>query len=342
MRLSIPALGLLVLLTACSRPSPEPVAVGGLAFFSMAWQVKVSRLPPSLSAEELQSRLQRSLDQANKVLSTYQPDTELMRFNATPVGRPFSASPMLTQALRTACQVSDATDGVYDVTVGPLVDLWGFGPRAVPERIPDTREIDLARVRVGWRKLAIDSGENRLTRLADVQVDLSSIGEGVGVDALTGELEHLGINDYMVSVAGTLRVSGRKPDGSTWQIAVEKPDASGLPQQMLKLQGKVVVSTSGAYRNYHEIQGVRYSHTIDPRTGYPITHKGVSVTVVLPEAQATLADAWATALNALGPEEGLVIADKMRIPAYYLEKTPSGFVEKQTTAFQPFIGGIPR
>ncbi|RZU47088.1 thiamine biosynthesis lipoprotein [Fluviicoccus keumensis] len=329
---------LALLLAACQPAPPEPVTLSGLAFYSMPWQVKISTVPAGQSPVALQSLLQARLDEVNRTLSTYQPDTELMRFNATPVGKPFRAGKMLCQAVQTALAVSAATGGVYDVTVGPLVNLWGFGPDAVPDKVPSQAMIEASRQRVGWHYLEVQPSSCTLVRRRDIAVDLSSIGEGVGVDALVESLEHLGVRDYMVSVAGTLRVNGRKPDGGPWRIAVEKPDASGLPQQLLKLEGGAAVSTSGAYRNYHEIDGVRYSHTLDPRTGRPITHKGVSVSVVLPGATATYADAWATGLNALGPDEGYPVAVQAHIPVYYLEKTPSGFQEKLSPAFQPFLG----
>ncbi|HEX5276600.1 MAG TPA: FAD:protein FMN transferase [Fluviicoccus sp.] len=304
----------------------------------MPWQVKVSRLPPGVTPEAFRMQLQQRLDAVNSALSTYQDTTALMRLNRQPVGQPFQADPILWQSVTTAMRVSEASGGVYDITVGPLVNLWGFGPEAVPERIPGQAEIDKARQQVGWRFLEMDADKHTLTRRRDIRLDLSSIGEGAGVDALAVELEKAGISDYMISVAGTLRVCGRKPDGENWTIAIERPDASGSPLQLLKLEGCAAVSTSGAYRNYHEIDGVRYSHTIDPRTGRPITHKGVSVSVVLPRGSASLADAWATALNALGPDEGYPLAVKSGIPAYYIEKGEKGFLSRFTPAFRPFLG----
>lgn len=326
-------------LSSCSSQAPEPVTFTGIAFYSMPWQVKVSRVPQGVSQTALHAELQQTLDSLNKVLSTYQPDTELMRFNATKQGLPFVASPTLFQAVLTARQVSQATQGVYDVTVGPLVNLWGFGPQSVPKHLPQAGEIDSARQRVGWQYLVVEPETVSLIRNADIQVDLSSLGEGMGVDVLVRVLEKYGIKDYMVSVAGTIQVKGRKLSGDRWQIAIEKPDGSGLPQQRLKLDGRVSVSTSGSYRNYHEIDGVRFSHTIDPRTGRPITHKGISVSVVLPDEQAALADAWATALNVLGPEEGIQVANNAGIPAYYMRKTPSGFDEKFTPTFKAYLQG---
>lgn len=326
-----------IALAGCSRPVPEPVALTGVAFYSMAWEVKVSSLPSSLSPRVLQQRLQRRLDTVNGILSTYQPDTELMRFNRTPQLQPFPASELLLSAVNTAMQVSEQTNGVYDPTIGPLVNLWGFGPEAVPIHVPDVARIEAARQRVGWRQVAVDRASGTLVRRKDVQLDLSSLGEGVGVDEMVAELGAQGLTGYMVSVAGTIRIAGMRPDGKPWRIAVESPDGQGRPEVMLRLQGKTAISTSGAYRNYHEIDGVRYSHTLDPRTGHPISHRGVSVTVVMPDSPASRADAWATALNVLGPEEGLTLADRLGIAALFLVKTDTGFASRPSRAFHPYL-----
>lgn len=329
-------LGVLVAGCAPSEPPPPPVAVAGIAFHSIPWTVKVSALPAGKTAAALGAELQSVLDQANGVLSTYQADTELMRFNAAPVGRWVPVSPMLLRAVQAAVAVSARSGGAYDVTVGPLVDLWGFGPRAVPERVPDAAAIAAARARVGWWQIGIDAGAGALQRKADIQLDLSSVGEGVAVDALVAHLHAAGIRDFLVSVAGCTRVSGHKPDGSRWVVAIEEPDGSGRPRQVLALREQAV-STSGSYRNYHEIDGRRFSHTIDPATGAPITHHGVSVSVVDADGDTTRADAWATALNVLGPEKGMALARRDHIAAYFMEHTAQGLRITYTPAMQAWL-----
>lgn len=329
-------LGLLVAGCSPSGPPPAPVAMAGIAFHSIPWTVKVSALPEGKTAAALRAELQAVLDQANGVLSTYQPDTELMRFNAAPVGRWVAVSPMLLRAVQASVAVSARSDGAYDITVGPLVDLWGFGPRAVPERIPDAAAIATARARVGWRRIGIDADKRALRRQADIQLDLSSVGEGVAVDALVAHLHAAGIRDFLVSIAGCTRVSGHKPDGSRWVVAIEEPDGSGRPRQLLALREQAV-STSGSYRNYHEIGGRRFSHTVDPVTGAPITHHGVSVSVVDVDGDTTRADAWATALNVLGPEKGMALARRDNIPAYFMEHADGGLRVYFTPAMQAWL-----
>ncbi len=325
-------------LMSCSSTPKEPLTLSGIAYNSMAWSVKIDVLPPNMSQPQLQQELQQSLDHANKVLSTYQPDTELMQFNQSPIGQWQTTSPMLFDAITTALSVSQATQGVYDVTVGALVELWGFGKQAIPSHIPTEYEISQARAKVGWQYVAVDTQKKQLQRQKDVFINLSSIGEGVAVDELQKVLAKHNIKSYMLSVAGTLRTQGVKPNGQAWQIAIEKPDASGLPERLLSLGQGAIVSTSGSYRNYHEIDGIRYSHTIDPRTAKPISHKTVSTTVVFKDTTAANADAWATALNVLGAEEGIAIAQKNHIAVYYLVKTPTGFSEQYSAEFKPFLG----
>ena len=326
------------LLSCSSSSSKEPITLSGIAFYSMPWSVKIDALPKDLSAPKLQQELQQSLDHANKVLSTYQSDTELMQFNQSPIGQWQTTSPMLFDAITTALSVSQATQGVYDVTVGALVELWGFGKQAIPSHIPTEYEISQARAKVGWQYVAVDTQKKQLQRQKDLFINLSSIGEGVAVDELQKVLAKHDIKSYMLSVAGTLLTKGVKPNGQAWQIAIEKPDASGLPERLLSLGQGAIVSTSGSYRNYHEIDGIRYSHTIDPRTAKPISHKTVSTTVVFKDKTAANADAWATALNVLGAKEGIAVAQKNHIAVYYLVKTAKGFSEQYSAEFKPFLG----
>lgn len=319
-----------------SEKPPAPVAMEGVAFYSMPWTVKLAALPAGTDAVSLQAALQEILDDTNAVLSTYQPDTELMRFNRAPVGQWVTVSPRLLRAVQTAVEVSALTEGAYDITVGPLVNLWGFGPQAVPERIPDAAQIAATRARVGWQHIGIDAPKSALMRKAAIQLDLSSVGEGVAVDALAEYLQSRGVTDYMVSVAGCTRVSGHKPDGARWVIAIEEPDGSGRPRQILALTQQAI-SSSGSYRNYHEIEGKRYSHTIDPATGAPITHRGVSVSVITADGNNTRADALATAFNVLGPDRGMALAEREKLPVYYIEHTDEGSRVRYTEAMKAYL-----
>lgn len=326
-----------LLLAGCSVSEPSrQVTFSGIAFFSISWQVRVSDLPTEMNAQQLQNELQQALDDVNKVLSTYQPDTELMRFNAGPMNECLSVSEMLGDTVAKALLLSAKTTGRYDITVGPLVNLWGFGPQAKPEITPTVSDINRAKQQIGWQSLNVDLANSCITKQKPVQLDASSLGEGVGVRVLEAVLAKHGINQYLISVAGVSQAHGKRRDGQFWRVAIESADGSGKPALAIALEN-AVISTSGSYRNYYELNGVRYSHTINPLTGFPITHKGVSVTVVSNQLDAVLVDAWATALNVLGPQEGLELAQQEGLAAYFIEKTADGFVSRHTTEFAQFL-----
>jgi thiamine biosynthesis lipoprotein len=330
-------LGISLLLAGCSVSEPNRQATfSGIAFFSISWQVRVSNLPANVNSQQLQAELQNALDEVNTVLSTYQSDTELMRFNAGPIEQCLPVSEMLGDTVASALLLSEKTQGRYDITVGPLVNLWGFGPEARPEKTPTAAEIARARKYVGWQGLAVNSAKRCITKHKALALDASSLGEGVGVRALAAVLARHGIEQYLISVAGVSQARGRRADGLPWRVAIESADGSGRPALAVALDN-AVISTSGSYRNYYELDGVRYSHTIDPLTAYPITHKGVSVTVVSKTLDAVLADAWATALNVLGPEEGLSLAEKEGLAAYFIEKTTDGFTTHQTSKLAQYL-----
>ena len=347
------SLALSITLAACQpAAAPEAAAkqaetptirVSGLAYRSMAWQVSLAALPANMSKEQLQATLQKRLDAANDVLSTYQSTTELMRFNRASVGSWHDISPTLQHALSRALPVSaqmaslSVAANAYDITVAPLVNLWGFGPTGKVATVPSDAAIAHAKTNVGWQYVQLESKLNRAQKLKAVSIDLSSVGEGAAVDELSAALQELGINDYLISVAGTLKSRGQRADGSAWRIAIERPDGSGGAEQLVAL-GEGSLSTSGSYRNFFERNGVHYSHTIDARTGKPITHSGVSVTVISPVAtDATLADAWATALNVLAPDVALSVADTLGLAIYVIERKDGSFVARHSAAFKEYL-----
>lgn len=321
----------------------ETIRVSGVAYNSMAWQVSLAALPAEMSREQLQAALQKRLDEANAVLSTYQPTTELMRFNRADIKQWHDIGPLLQHALSRALQVSaqlgslkNAADA-YDITIAPVVNLWGFGSTGKSSTVPSDAAIAAAMANVGWQNVQLESKRNRAQKLKAVSIDLSSVGEGAAVDELSTALQALGVKDFLVSVAGTLKSRGVRADGSPWRIAIERPDGSGSLEQLVSLSDGSL-STSGSYRNFFERNGVRYSHTIDARTGKPVTHNGVSVTVVSPVPNdATLADAWATALNVLAPDTALAVADTLGLAIYVIEKNATGFRARHSAAFTPYL-----
>jgi thiamine biosynthesis lipoprotein len=330
-------LGIASLFLLQPASAADPVSFSGIAFNSTTWSVKISALPAGTSAPQIQEKLQAILDHVNDVLSTYQPDTELMRFNRAPLGQWVSVSPTLFGAASYAQQVSVLSSGAFDATVAPLVNLWGFGPAPRRHDLPTRTEIAAARQHIGWQKLLLDEKYVALQRSSDIQLDLSSLGEGTGADEMADYLESLGIHDYLSAVAGTFRVHGQRADGAAWQLAIETPDGSGLPLRRVQLHDQVI-STAGVYRNYFRAGGRRYAHIIDPATGRPITYSGVSVSVIEPPGSAArLADASATAFLVLGPDRGYRLACRLHLPVYFLIATRHGLREKYTPEFANYL-----
>lgn len=343
-RIAVMALTVTTGLAGCvfvARPATSleapPVTLGGIAYHSMQWRVRVTALPPGVSVLTLHASLQQAIDEVEDTLTTWR-DSELMRFNLAPVGEWRPVSPLLMQSLQVAADVSRLSGGAYDVTVGPLVELWGFGATPAPVITPTAEAVATARARVDWTRIELDVPHGRARRTSDVRIDLSSLGEGAGVDAMVAVLERAGIHDYLASVAGTSLQRGQRPGGGAWALAIEPLDATGQSGRTL-LAANSAVSTSGAYRNVRVLGGHTYSHTLDPVTGYPVTHDGVSVTLVLPAKEgATRTDALTTALNVLGPERGLALAEREGFAVRYVESHEGHFRERWSTAFKPYLG----
>lgn len=285
------------------------------------------------NSSNLKVDIDAALVRVNKLMSTYDPSSELSLFNKRPEGQSAIVSEDMAYVIDKALLISEMSDGEYDVTIGPLVNLWGFGPGKREDKVPSQELIDEARSRVGYHYLKLD--DRRLTKEKDIYVDLSSIAKGYGVDVVARVLQDRGINSYLVEVGGEIASKGLKPDSTPWKIAIESPAGGHNVAERIISVTDIAVATSGDYRNYFEKNGVRYSHTISPVTGRPITHKLVSVTVV--DKTATMADGLATAITVLGPEKGLEFAQKNGIAAYLMVKTDFGFEELTSDAFEPYL-----
>jgi thiamine biosynthesis lipoprotein len=290
--------------------------------------------------ERLQAQIDAELAAVNAEMSTYLVSSEISRFNRAPVGKLVEVSPHLLEVVRLAKQVSEQSNGAFDVTVAPLVDEWGFGPDKSERTEPTPERIAELQAWIGDAKLELDTAAGTLRKqVAGLRVDLSAIAKGHGCDRVAALLEAAGHDDYMVEIGGELRLRGQSPSGEGWTVAIERPTgdvaAVRTVHTMLELTD-VAMATSGDYRNYWTQGSTRYSHTIDPRTGRPITHALASVTVLVPES-AALADAWATALDVLGPDEGLALANRLDLAAYFLVRTEAGFEVRASAAFQPYL-----
>lgn len=284
--------------------------------------------------EQLQSETESILAEIDKQLSTYRADSDIEAFNALPSGECMAVPSGVRELVLAGQRLSAESNGALDLTVEPLLNLWGFGPQGRGERVPSAEEIAKVRQDVGQRHLRID-GE-RLCKDAAVQVDFNSIAAGYAVDRVVARLEASGARSYLVEITGELKAKGRKPDGAPWRVAIEAPrDDERVAQRIIELDG-YAVSTSGDYRNYFERDGKRYSHTLDPQTGAPIEHQLAAVTVIDPSA--LRADGLSTVLMVLGPERGLKYASEQNVAAFFVVREGQQFVSRSTAAFDELFG----
>jgi FAD:protein FMN transferase len=330
------SLFLIVLLSACDKiaekkPQDYPYNAVGMTM-GTSYNIKASKLPDSLTPKEINRQIKELLDKVNGQMSTYQKDSELSLFNQNTSTDWLPVSAEFYDVIKEALKISQLSGGLFDVTVGPLVNLWGFGPDEMRLSPPDEAVIKDKLNQIGYHRLKLKDGGLFVKKdIPGLYVDLSGIAKGYGVDQVASLLERLGIMDYMVEIGGEIRVKGKNNQGHPWQIAVEKPTAEKRVIEKVLAITDTGMATSGDYRNYFEVDGVRFSHTIDPRTGRPINHKLASVTVLSETSME--ADGLATAFMVLGPGEGYQFAEQNHIAAFFIIKSDKGFDEKMSTAF---------
>lgn len=284
--------------------------------------------------EKLQLIIDTRLQTLNQQMSTYIDDSELSYLNRTPTDQPVILSEELFEVLLMSIELSWLSGGVFDITVGPLVDLWGFGPQQ-HDLVPTQSAIDEALAGTGYQHLQLNIADSSVSKTQPVSVDLSAIAKGYGVDKIAELLLAAGYKDFMVEIGGELRLQGMSPRGAPWKIAIEQPDGSfGKVHRAVSIDTGAM-ATSGDYRNYFEVEGQRYSHTIDPTTGWPIKHTLASVTVITESA--AYADGLATAINVMGPERGLLFAEQQQLAVYLIINTEQGFEARFTEAFRPYL-----
>jgi thiamine biosynthesis lipoprotein len=286
----------------------------------------------------MQTEIDKALKQVNQEMSTYIPDSELSLFNHSSSQMPVKISIGLQRVLKEAIRIGKISEGKLDVTIGPLVNLWGFGPDHRPDKVPSSAVLENTKARIGLDKLSLV--DNKLSKfIPDLSIDLSTIAKGYGVDVIAEYLETEGILNYLVEIGGEMRVKGFKHTGELWHVAIEKP-LSGADMATRVIHQIIVpkdnaVATSGDYRIYFEADGERFSHIIDPDTGKPINHKLVSVTVIHPSSMT--ADGLSTAMMVMGTEKALAFASKNDIAAYIIAKTDNGFIEQSTVKFAQYM-----
>ena len=321
----------LSLLSACSDKPLESFKLSGM---TMGTSYHITIIGKPAEAAQLTQKIDFRLALINQQMSTYIASSELCKFNQLPPGEWQTVSPKLFDVLLTSSEIAWLTNGSFDITVAPLVDLWGFGPEHV-ESMPSNDAINAQLLNVGFQHLEFNLQGRKITKSKPIRLDLSAIAKGYGVDLIAKLLRDEGYNNFMVEVGGELYLSGLSPRKTAWRIAIEQPSSQnpGI-HRAIKVSGKAV-ATSGDYRNYIERNGVRYSHTIDPRTGRPITHSLVSVTVIHEDVAS--ADALATAISVMGIEAGMALAEQQNLAIYLISKTKQGFESQYSDAFKPYL-----
>ncbi len=295
-----------------------------------SWSVKVVGLPAGVSRPQLQSDIRLLLESVNNQMSTWDESSAISGYNQAEAGTRYAVPPDLFQVLEFALELARDTDGAYDPTIGPLVSLWGFGPDDKAFEPPSDQALSKTRQRIGWEKLELDRDKRRVLQPGGVGLDLSSVAKGYAVDKLAEFLQARGAEAFLVEIGGELRAHGEKPGGRAWRVAVEKPQSgpSRQVQQVVSLRERAM-ATSGDYRNFHLVDGERVSHTLDPRTGQPVEHELASVTVLASDCMR--ADALATALNVMGPDQGMAFARQRSLAVLMLIRSDEGGLREKAT-----------
>lgn len=290
-------------------------ALGGETM-GTSWTVRAS-LPDGVDAVHADAAIETVLAQMIAELSHWQPDSAISRFNRSPQGMWLAMAPALDRVLAAALDIAHASSGAFDPAIGRLSSAWGFGPEGPRAAPPEAALIATIIAGRGWR--AIERRGQFARRTGDVTLDFSGIGKGHAVDAVVEALVQIGIRHALVEIGGELRGIGIRPDAQPWWVDVETPAGIATPPLRVGLHD-LSIATSGDYRRWFAHGGLRYAHSIDPRTGAPVTNGVASVTVLHPECM--LADAWATALTVLGPQAGMALAEKRGLAVRMLVRDP--------------------
>lgn len=304
-----------------------------------SFQIQLGAMPTDTDEATIAQEVEALLYSMDKELfSTYSETSELSKLNRHPTNSPFLASKHLFNVIQMASTVSEKSGGAFDVTIGPLVNLWGFGPMINPnDDVPAEAQILERKSQIGFRNINLNAETMEITKLSDVSIDLSAIAKGYAVDQLALYFDAMNVDSYFLEVGGELKIKGLKPGGTSWVPAIEAPvdSASQIYTVFFNRGEAIAVAGSGDYRNYFEKDGVRYSHEIDPRTGYPVNHN-LAATYVIDDSVA-LADAYATAYMILGFDASKQLAQTMGQAVYFIVKQGDSFEGFATAEFERFL-----
>jgi len=322
-----------LLAAGCDLSPPEIVLSGPT--MGTTYTVKVASPPLTVDPSKVRVAIDDVLEHIDRSMSGYRSDSEVARFNANMSTQWCDVSADLAAVVQTSLEISTASDGVFDITVAPLVAAWGFGPAGEPKVLPSAEQIAQLEATVGYRKLHVRLDPPALRKdVAGLSIDLNGIAPGFAVDRLAERLQAMRIQNYMIDIGGEIRARGRNARNEPWHIAVEHPvETQRTPYTSVWLDG-AAVSTSGEYRSYYVRDGRHYSHTVDPRTGRTLDREPGAVVVIAPLA--AQADGWATALNVLGPRDGFELATRRRLPVLFIERSGSEWRSQATLQFERY------
>jgi FAD:protein FMN transferase len=333
---SLGLLAMIWLVSACSQPN-EVIALSGNTM-GTTYNIKLNAHDGLLEAKALKAEIDLALEQVNDQMSTYRKTSELSQFNQLANGEAVQVSSDTIKVITEGKRLHELTSGALDITLGPLVNIWGFGPDKKPLTLPTDDAIAAVRVKTGMDGFSIQVSEGQASLLKKkdgLYIDLSAIAKGFGVDKIASLLDQHQVSGYLVEIGGELRIKGTKTDKSPWRIAIEQPTTDGREIQQVITPGTMGLATSGDYRNYFEDEGQRFSHLIDPRSGKPIKHTLASVTVLHPECMT--ADGLATAMMVLGTQASLALAKEQNLAIMLIEKQQQGFQVFYSEAFKAYV-----
>ena len=315
------------LLTGCSEQAVQKIegSAQGTTYHISYW----TELP--MNGKDIEASVKNELDTIDKTLSNYRPDSVIEMFNSAENTDSQEVGSVIVSLVKVAQIVYKASQGCYDLTTKPLFDLWGFRRDALS--IPSDSSILKTLAQIGMEKLEVVDETHLRKKQPDLKVDLSSIAQGYSVGSISRVLEQKGITNYLVEIGGELKTRGLKPDSQAWRIALERPlPGEQVMQKIITMpkESPIAVMTSGTYNHYFDYQGQRYSHILDARTGRPISHDLVSVTVI--HEDPTIADAWDTALLCLGQKDGMKAANAAKIPVFFIQQQGNELIESRSDA----------
>jgi len=335
MRIFILTIFLIIGISACQKTSYEILVLNGLTM-GTTYSVKINTDNAFVEKNKISNDIDEILSEINQSMSTYIKESELSNINYSTISDWQSISDDLFEVINHAINVSLKTNGAFDITIAPLVNLWGFGPDKLQNKIPTDEIIELTKKNTGYKKISIDKSLKMISKLEpNLHIDLSGIAKGFAVDKIARYLDKCGFKNYLVEIGGELIGKGLNKDKEIWQIGIDNPNNnSDRIKRIIQLED-MAMATSGNYMNYFEKDGIRYSHTINPVTGRPIKHKLASVTVL--DSSTMNADALATAFMVLGPEKALSLANNLEIALYLIIKNGERFEEKYNDYFMPYL-----